>query len=78
MSRQGKFALNHIALSKDTFIKHWDSSYGREEYSQYNLVDLTFSFFISNLLDYVTDNKITKDNYIWFVEDKENRKDVDF
>lgn len=73
-----KFALNHIALSKDTFIKHWDSSYGREEYSQYNLVDLTFSFFISNLLDYVTDNKITKDNYIWFVEDKENRKDVDF
>ena len=73
-----KFALNHIALCKDTFIKHWDSNYGKEEYSQYKLVDLTFSFFISNLLDYVTDNKISKENFIWYVEDKENKKEFDF
>lgn len=73
-----KFALNHIALSKDTLIKHWNREDGGEEYSQYNLVDLTFSFFISNLLNFVTDNLIDRENFIWFVEDKENRKEFDF
>jgi hypothetical protein len=67
------FALNHIAVSKDVFIKHWDSTFGREEYSQYYLVDLAFSFFISNLLNYVTENQIYKENYIWFVENKEEQ-----
>lgn len=76
--RKEMYVLNHIALSKDIFIKHWDSTYGNEEYSQYNLLDLTFSFFISNLLNYVTDNKINKENYIWFAEDKEDRKEFDF
>jgi len=73
-----KFALNHVALSKDKFIKHWDSTHGNETYSQYSLIDLTFSFFISNLLNYVTENHISRENFIWFVEDKENRKDFDF
>lgn len=77
-SEKEMFALNHIALNKDYFIKHWDSSYGNEEYSQYKLIDLTFSFFISNLLDYVTDKKISKENFIWYVEDKENKKEYDF
>lgn len=66
-----KFALNHIALNKNTFIKHWDSTFGNETYSQYNLTSLTFSFFISNLLNYVTNRKIERENFIWFVTDKE-------
>ncbi len=73
-----KFALNHIALNKNTFIKHWDSSYGAETFSEYNLISLTFSFFISNLLNYVTNRKIERENFIWFVTDKEQNIVNDF
>ena len=68
-----KYCVNHLAISKDTFVKHWDSTYGVEEYSEYNLVDLTFSFFISNLLNFVSNQKIERDNFIWFTENKEDR-----
>lgn len=77
---RGKYGVNHIAISKDSFIKYWGNEYGpeTETYSQYNLIDLSFSFFISNLLDFITDNEISKDNFIWFAENKESKKECDF
>lgn len=75
---RGKYGVNHIAISKDSFIKYWGIEYGSETYSQYNLIDLSFSFFISNLIDYITDNEILKSNFIWFAENKENKKEFDF
>lgn len=72
------FAVNHIAVSQNQFVKYWGNKYGDNSYSQYNLKDLSFSFFISNVMDFVSDNIASKDKYLWFATEKEAEKEIDF
>ncbi|MFC1954867.1 DUF6602 domain-containing protein, partial [Chloroflexota bacterium] len=62
-------AVNHICLGQDIFIKYWSSlfSVGDEssrEYSVYKIHDFSFTYFISNLLDYLSKDQL-KERW-WF------------
>jgi len=63
-------AINYISLGEDLFIKHWGSrkkfDYLSEElYSFYNIKDLSFSYFISNLIECVAPEKVIDKS--WFL-----------
>lgn len=50
--------LNHISFNKDVFVKYWDGGNpevrdGVRCYSFYNIKDLSYGYFISNLLQYI-------------------------
>lgn len=81
-SRDTNYLINHISINKDHFIKHWNSEFNHgehERYSRYRLRNLSFSFFISNLMNYITDNDtVEHDNFLWFVEEKANERINDF
>ena len=55
--------VNHISLGPNKFIRYWQNTIGLDPvpgydgrcYIRYNLVDLSFSYFISNLLHFVSD-----------------------
>lgn len=64
-----KFIVNHITLNKNWFIKYWEGN--QPPFSMYKIEDLSFSFFISNLIDFLVGHRIRRNNYIWFAEDKE-------
>ena len=74
--------LNAVSKRVRSLVKHWNSEFNNgnhECYSRYRLRNLSFSFFISNLMNYITDNDtIEHDNFLWFVANKENRKIKDF
>lgn len=77
-SRDSTCLLNHIAINKDHFVKHWNSALNNGEaeyYSRYRLRNLSFSFFVSNLMNCITDNDtVEHDNFLWFVEEKERER----
>jgi hypothetical protein len=64
--------VNHISLGKDKFIRHWTSPEGlipqvdcnSTFYNLYNIPDLSFSYFISNLIHIVTRKEM--DDRYWF------------
>lgn len=64
-----KFKVNHVSLNKDWFIKFWPGE--ALPHSIYNIKDLSFSFFISNLIDSASDKSVNKNNFIWYATDKE-------
>ena len=55
--------VNHISLGPNNFIRYWENTNGLNPvpeyqgrcYIRYNLTDLSFSYFISNLLHMVAD-----------------------
>ncbi|WP_217601879.1 DUF6602 domain-containing protein [Chitinophaga sp. GbtcB8] len=55
--------VNHISLGPNKFIRYWENTDGLAEqppyrgrcYIRYDLIDLSFSYFISNLLHIVSD-----------------------
>lgn len=63
------FKVNHVSLNKDWFIKYWKDDIN--PHSLYNITDLSFPFFISNLTDTLAGNSVQKNNFIWFATDKE-------
>lgn len=63
------FKVNHVSLNKDWFIKVWNEE--ANPHSLYNIQDLSFSFFISNLTDALSNKSVEKNNFIWFATDKE-------
>lgn len=63
------FKVNHVSLNKDWFIKVWNED--ENPHSIYNNEDLSFSFFISNLIDTIANKSIEKNNFIWYATDKE-------
>lgn len=71
-----KCFINHFSLNENIFIKQWHRD---NLLSVYNIKKLSFSFFISNLIYYVTDEYIENESLIWFPEDKESGKlfDID-
>lgn len=67
-----KYCVNHIALNKDWFYKFWPTYFiedGRGQYL-YEITDLAFSFFISNLMDYLSGSSVINNSSIWFPVDK--------
>lgn len=68
---QHRTYLNHISLNKDIFIKYWPD---RNSFSVYKIKDLSFSFFISNLIYHIVDKPINDESELWFPIDKEKEK----
>lgn len=64
-----KYKVNHVSLNKDWFVKVWNED--AEPHSLYNIQDLSFSFFISNLTDTLSNKSVKKNNFIWYATDKE-------
>jgi hypothetical protein len=64
-----KFKVNHVSLNKDWFVKVWNND--THPHSLYNIHDLSFSFFISNLMDTLSNKSVEKNNFIWYATDKE-------
>lgn len=63
------FIVNHVSLNKDWFVKMWKED--SNPHSIYNIQDLSFSFFISNLTDTLSNKSVEKNNFIWYATDKE-------
>ncbi len=68
-SNLNMFRLNHIAFNEQFFYKYWINETPNNRL--YELVDLSFSFFISNLIDYLSVNSVIRNNRLWFPIDKE-------
>ncbi len=66
-SYKNDFIVNHIAFNKNIFYKYW-GEIPRNIF--YKIEDLTFAYFISNLLDYVSVNSIIDNRDLWFPIDK--------
>jgi hypothetical protein len=68
------FLVNHICLNNNYFIKSWENTDGLS-LSQYKLENLSFSYFISNLVITLCEsyNDIRPD--VWFPNDKEIYKE---
>jgi len=64
-----KFKVNHVTLNKNWFIKLWNDD--QNPHSLYNIEELSFPFFISNLVDTLSNNSVKKNNFIWYATDKE-------
>ncbi len=63
-----RYRVNHISFNKDLFYKFWSPDI--EEHLIYKISDLSFSFFIGNLMDYLSGESVTRNNPIWFPIDK--------
>lgn len=71
-----KFKVNHVSINKDRFIKLWTSD--RNPHSLYNIPDLSFSFFISNLVDMLSNQSVKRNTFIWYGTDKELNLEREF
>lgn len=73
--------VNHISLGKNIFIRHWINGYGLVEpvdcindfYNIYRLNDLSYSYFISNLVQSSSRNDM--DDRDWFLFPIEGTKE---
>jgi hypothetical protein len=64
-----RFKVNHISFNQHWFLKYWPDE--EEPHSLYELNELSYSFFISNLIDMLAHQSVRKNNFIWFATDKE-------
>ncbi|WP_317205988.1 DUF6602 domain-containing protein [Flavobacterium psychrophilum] len=64
-----KFIVNHVSFNKNLFLKLWPSE--TNPHSLYNIEDLSFSFFISNLIDTLANSSVKRNSFIWYAADKE-------
>jgi len=66
----GKSYINHIVLGKNLFMKYWTNDpITDEECSKwhiYRLIDLSYAYFINNLLDYISDGTVSINHRAWF------------
>lgn len=71
-----KYLVNHVSFNKDLFLKTWDDEIDR--HSVYNIQDLSFPFFISNLMDVLANKSVSRNSFIWFANDKELNHNFSF
>ncbi|EJR56561.1 hypothetical protein IIM_00493 [Bacillus cereus VD107] len=67
---ESKGIVNHLCLGENIFIKYWKQGekydYQQDNiYSFYNIEELAFSYFISNLIEYVAPEKVVDKS--WFL-----------
>ncbi|KQO21249.1 hypothetical protein ASF10_14110 [Flavobacterium sp. Leaf82] len=80
--RSSNGVVNHISLGPNTFIRYWESTahlqpptnHEGRSYIKYNIRDLSFSYFISNLLHIVSDNELLE--RYWFSFPIEGTKEI--
>ena len=74
--KKGQGCVNHVSLGPDVFIKFWKKEYRRrlnpavencqsDFYNIYEIHDLSFSYFISNLLELTGSSRL--DDRWWFL-----------
>jgi len=69
-ANQALFKVNHISVNKDVFYKFWNDQPLQEPNFVYDVEDLSFSFFIGNLMDCVIRDSVIKNSNLWFPVDK--------
>jgi len=66
----GRAYINHIVLGTNFFMKYWTiDPITNEECSKwhvYKLKDLSYAYFINNLLDYISDGAVSINHRAWF------------
>ena len=67
------FKVNHICFNNNWFYKFWYQGYHNDGGYIYELKDLSFAFFISNLMAYLQDLPMINDTNLWFPIDKSIR-----
>ena len=67
-----KFSVNHIAFNQDRFYKFWNHLFEEDNppHYLYNIKGLCFSFFISNLIDHLSENSVIENSNLWYPVDK--------
>lgn len=63
------FLVNHIAFNENLFYKYWQ--FEEENNRLYSIGNLSFAFFISNLIDFIGSNSVEDNRNLWFPIDKE-------
>lgn len=64
------FKVNHISFNKDHFYKFWDQNDTSDGGYLYEINDLSFSYFISNLIAHLQSTSVYSNNKLWFPVDK--------
>lgn len=66
------YAVNHISLNQDWFYKFWlhEFSDGNLPHYIYKISELSFSFFISNLMDWISGTSVIENSNLWYPVDK--------
>ncbi len=66
-----KFAVDHISYGENKFYKYWKNEVTTVDRNfLYQTKDLSFSFFISNLVSYLQPASVAQNNFLWFPVDK--------
>jgi len=62
--------VNHICITNNLFYKHWPQNNNGDRHKIYELEDLSYSFFISNLIAFLAPATVKDNNHIWYPVDK--------
>lgn len=77
----GRSYINHLVLGKNLFMKYWaNDPITNEECSKwhiYKLNDLSYAYFINNLLDYISNGAVSINHRAWFPLDSKERFKLD-
>ncbi|PGW64692.1 hypothetical protein COE26_27790 [Bacillus cereus] len=76
---ESKGRINHICIGENIFVKFWglepEVLEGGEEYRFYNIEELAFSYFISNLLESVSPEKVMGKSWFLYPIESANGKE---
>lgn len=67
--RYPEFKVNHISFNQHLFMKYWPDE--DQPHAFYQLENLSYSFFISNLITMLSSDSVEGNNTVWFPTDKE-------
>lgn len=65
---QKYFRVNHVAFNEHFFYKYWQEN--PNPHKLYRIENLSFAYFISNLIDSVSVNSVMDNIKLWFPRDK--------
>ncbi len=65
-----KYRVNHICLNVDWFYKFWGQEEAGNQNFVYRISELSFSFFIGNLMDFLAGQSVIDNSNLWFPVDK--------
>lgn len=72
VTNRDKFSVNHISLNQHWFYKFWHHEFDEHNppHYLYEIRELSFSFFISNLIDSVSGTSVIENSNLWYPVDK--------